>query len=587
MFAELTCLSKCGLKRWARTAFAVALCGLGAAACETSSLGFAGYDVPSSPPQSALSDYLAAQHARYDNATELAADYYLAALSQNPANAPTLRDRAYKLLISDGRFSEAADLAPSLSRGSLSFNLSKMVAVLETMKAKRYKQALLRLDSVNGTGFDLLLKPITRAWAHAGRKEREEAFKALEALKTQRAFGGFYLEQKAYLEAYFGDWEQAKGTFSAALQEGRQLSSRGILDYAARLSRRDEFDTAVEAVDTVLSRAPRIAELVSARQQLLAGRAFRPYVNRPADAVAEALYRTSTELVRKPTATSAIVYARLATLLQPDLTAAYILIGDVYAAQSRFRQASATLADVDETGPLSTILISRKAAFFEQLDRTDDAIAVLEQALEREPGNTLLQSELAELQRIHEQFDQSIALYDQVIAATDPPDWRLYYGRGIAHEQSGDFMNAEPDLRKALSLRPGDALILNYLGYSLLDRGLKVDEAVAMIDDAVAARPNDGYIVDSQGWAAYLRGDYEKAVELLERAVALVPGDPTINDHLGDAYWKAGRYIEARFKWRQVLTMEPSTTQEVRIAQKIDLGLTLADSVRTGAPVTR
>lgn len=557
------------------------------AGCQTASSGFYGYDVPDSPPKSALSDYLAAQQARYDNATELAADYYLAALEQEPANAPVLRDRAYKLLISDGRFKQASTLAPGLSRGSLSFNLSKMVAVLEAMKERRYKQALTRLDSVSGTGFDLLLKPITRAWAHAGRKEREEAFKALEALKAQRAFSGFFVEQKGYLEAYFGDWDAADKTFTTALSEGRMLSSRGILDYAARLSQRGDFETAVGAVDTVLDRAPRIAELVSARQQLADGRAFRPYVERPADAVAEALYRTATELVRKPTATSAIVYARLATFLQRDLTAAYILIGDVYAAQNRYRQAASTLEFVDAEGPLSTILVSRQAAFLERLEREEDAAGLLRNALIRDPGNALLQSELAELLRIHEKFDESIALYDQAIAQADPADWRLFYGRGIAHEQGGDFAKAEPDLRKALELKPGDALILNYLGYSLLDRGLKIDESIAMIDAAVAARPNDGYIVDSQGWAAYLRGDYERAVTLLERAVALVPGDPTINDHLGDAYWKAGRYIEARFKWQQVLTMEPTDVQEVRIAQKIDLGLTLADSVRQGSMVTR
>ena len=546
-----------------------------------------GYPVPVKTPSSPLGDYLAAQQARFENDTERAADFYLAALDQEPANGPVLRDRAYKLLISDGRFDAAEDIADDLNIGSLSYNLSKMVTVLTAVRGKRYRQSLAGLELVNGTGFDLLLKPITLAWSHAGLKDKEAAFEALEALKAQRAFLGFYEEHKAYLHAYFGDWERAQSTFDAALREGRLLSSRGILDYSARLSQRKAYGEAIAALDTVLSKAPQIAELAAAKRRLEAGETFKPFVKSPSDAVAEALYRTATELVRKPTATSAVVYARLSTYLNDDLTAAYILIADVYAAQRRFEQAANTLGELNEEGPLSTILVSRQAAYIERLDRRDEAAALLDEELERDPGNIQIMAELAELSRLMENFPGAIKLYDRAISQSADEDWRLFYGRGIAFEQSGDFVRAEPDLRQALALRPGDALILNYLGYSLLDRGQKVDEAVSLIDQAVNARPNDGYIVDSQGWAAYILGDYERAVTLLERAVSLVPGDPTINDHLGDAYWKAGRYIEARFKWQQVLTLGPTKGQEERIAEKIDLGLTLADSTAAERSITR
>jgi len=120
--------------------------------------------------------------------------------------------------------------------------------------------------------------------------------------------------------------------------------------------------------------------------------------------------------------------------------------------------------------------------------------------------------------------------------------------------------------------------VLNYLGYSWLDRGINVAQATQMIEKAVAARPNDGFIVDSLGWAHYLAGRHDEAVRVLERAVALQPGDPTINDHLGDALWKAGRTIEARFQWRHALTMEPAPDDAERIARKLDLGLTLVEA---------
>lgn len=554
----------------------LAAVGLGLAACQTTE-GLYAYGSDTYSSSSPLSDYIAGQAARMDNDTQLAADYYLSALQADPANAIVLRNRAYQLLISDGRFKEARELSDALSRGSLSYNLSRMVRVLELIKQRKYDGALKALEMVSGTGFDLLLKPIASAWAYAGQGDEEAAFQSLNVLNKHRAFGGFYLEHKAYLHAYFGDWESAQAVFENTLANGRGLSSRGILDYAGRLSKRGEFDKAILAVEAVLKQAPQVAQLVAARDQLKAGDAFSPYVKRPADAVAEALYRTSTELVRKPTATSAILYARLATYLQPKLNAAYVLIADVYAAQGRLEPALATIQALDEDGSMGAVRTLRAANYLDRLDRTDEAAQVLTKALDKRPSNAMLRVSLADVLRRSERFGDAVALYDAAIADGGEEDWTLYYGRGIANEQSGDFAQAEADLRKALALRPDDPFILNYLGYSLLDRGLKEAEAIAMIDAAVKARPNDGFIVDSQGWAAYRLGDFERAVTLLERAVSLQPGDPTINDHLGDAYWKTGRTIEARFKWQQVLTMEPTQAQVGTVEKKLDLGLTLAE----------
>lgn len=560
----------------ARAAVLAACCAI-LAACQTGPT-FYGYSGGDYGETSALSDYLAAQQARMNNDTQLAADYYLAALEAQPVNSLVLRDRAYQLLISDGRFKEARGLAPELSRGSLSYNLSRMVRVLELLKARKYDDANKALESVSGTGFDLLLKPITAAWAHAGKGDEAAAFKALDALTRHRAFSGFYVEHTAYMHAYFGNWEKARNVFEAGLEKGGALSSRAILDFAGRLSKRGAFDDAVLAVEAVLKQAPQITELIAARDQLKQREAFAPYVRRPSDAVAEALYRTATELVRRPTATSAILYARLATYLQPKLDAASVLIADVYAAQGRLAPALQTIETLDARGPMASLRVLRAANYLDRLERPEEATVQLQEALENNPDNSLLQISLADLLRRSERFDEAVALYDAAIEEAKEDDWTLFYGRGIALEQSGRFERGEDDLRKALALRPGDPFILNYLGYSLLDRGLKTQEAMGMIEAAVKARPNDGYIIDSQGWALYHLGEYEQAVTLLERAVSLQPGDPTINDHLGDAYWKAGRYIEARFKWQQVLTMEPTDTQVTAVEQKLDLGLTLAEA---------
>jgi Flp pilus assembly protein TadD len=132
---------------------------------------------------------------------------------------------------------------------------------------------------------------------------------------------------------------------------------------------------------------------------------------------------------------------------------------------------------------------------------------------------------------------------------------------------------AEADLQEALKLYPDQPHVLNYLGYSWVDQGINLDEGMRMIRRAVEQRPDDGYIVDSLGWAYYRVGNYDEAVKNLERAVELKPDDPTINDHLGDGYWKMGRVLEAQFQWSHARDLKPEPDELEKINQKLKAGL--------------
>jgi Flp pilus assembly protein TadD len=167
----------------------------------------------------------------------------------------------------------------------------------------------------------------------------------------------------------------------------------------------------------------------------------------------------------------------------------------------------------------------------------------------------------------------------QRIGKVESYHWSVFYSRGIALERSKQWKRAETDFLKALDLEPKQPYVLNYLGYSWVDQGLNLDRAQKMIEQAVELRPNDGYIVDSLGWAHYRLGRYEEAVKELERAVELRPEDPVINDHLGDAYWKVGRRLEARFQWLRARSLNPETDVLAGIEKKLKEGLT-ADILR-------
>ncbi len=178
--------------------------------------------------------------------------------------------------------------------------------------------------------------------------------------------------------------------------------------------------------------------------------------------------------------------------------------------------------------------------------------------------------------RARKKYGEAIEYYDRAIALIKKPrkrDWTYFYARGTCHERVKNWPKAEADLQRALKLTPDQPLVLNYLGYSWIDQGLHLKEGLKLIERAVALKPDDGYVVDSLGWAHFKLGNIKPAVLFLERAVELRPDDPILNDHLGDALWRAGRQREARFQWEQALTLKPEPEEATKIRAKIRTGL--------------
>lgn len=178
--------------------------------------------------------------------------------------------------------------------------------------------------------------------------------------------------------------------------------------------------------------------------------------------------------------------------------------------------------------------------------------------------------------RARKMYGEAIGYYDQAIALIKKPrkkDWVYFYARGTCHEREKNWPKAEVDLKQALKLMPDQPLVLNYLGYSWIDQGINLREGLKLIERAVALKPDDGYVVDSLGWAHFKLGNIKQAVLFLERAVELRPDDPILNDHLGDALWRAGRQREARFQWEQALTLKPEPEDATKIREKIRTGL--------------
>src|SRR3954463_4686045 len=231
----------------------------------------------------------------------------------------------------------------------------------------------------------------------------------------------------------------------------------------------------------------------------------------------------------------------------------------------------------------ATSVLKRKAPIqlatnLDAADRSEEAIKILKGVTAEDAKDIEAIMALGNIERGRKKFADCAQTYSRGIAAMPDPNeknnWVYYYYRGICEERSKQWSKAEADMRKALQLQPEQPHVLNYLGYSWIDQGINLDEAMKMIKRAVDQRPDDGYIVDSLGWAYYRIGNYEDAVKNLERAIDLKPEDPTINDHLGDAYWRVGRTLEAKFQWAHARDLKPEADELPKIEAKIANGMT-------------
>ena len=234
-----------------------------------------------------------------------------------------------------------------------------------------------------------------------------------------------------------------------------------------------------------------------------------------------------------------------------------------------------------------------RAAAYRRADKPDAAIEVLEQLVKRFPDLPAVHSTLGDIQRQQSNFEQAVGHYDRALelnTETARNIWFLHYARAISHDRLDNWEKAEADFRSALELNPGQPQVLNYLGYSLVEKRIKLDEALGMIEQAVEANPDSGYIVDSLGWVLYRLGRYEEGVIHMERAVELMPVDPVVNDHLGDLYWAVGRFREAEFQWSRALSFvdekEPGDAEPDRIRRKMEVGLDLVLEEEGADPLT-
>ena len=532
--------------------------------------------------QSAAHGYVLGRFA--DDVGELpeAARYFDNARRRDPSDLSLTR-RAFETAVAAGELKLASSLATRLTATQGGDSTVALVRLAEAIQRGDWAAAEAARSGIADVGYAAVVAPIVEAWTLFGRGRVDQGLAKLDPAAMTGFTRSYVAEARAHMLAAARRYAEA----AIAYRDLRVGTGPGVsflaLGEADALEQAGDRDGAMKLLDGFRTDPT----LTAARARLAAGRRVGRLASEPADGIAWLCARLATDLSRDKPVPLALVFARVATFVAAPgsaaSSAAWLITGDVLARSERGSAALAAYDRISANDPLIGLARARRAEVLSTTGRDAEARALLEAATVAPGADVEAWSRLGDWFRKADAHADAARAYTRAIAlaeaAPGPRNWTLYFLRGSSHEQAGDWKAAEPDLRRALALAPSEPTVLNYLGYALLDRGLTLDAAQALITRASALRPDDGFITDSLGWAQYRRGQYQAAVTTLERATAAEPGDPTINEHLGDAYWRAGRRIEARFRWRAAYDLGTVATAKAAVAAKLDFGLDAALSI--------
>ena len=530
---------------------------------------------PASAVETTSGAYLAGRHAQETREYDAAASWYEDALKTDP-ESPELISRTFLMEASEGRFDRALPLAERELKLDPTDAVAQLILLIDQLKAGDKPGALAHAEALPAEGVHRYLAPLALAWTRMAAGDLAGADAALRQLDKFNGFAPLEYYQLGLLYDFAGQSDTAEEYFNKTVDVTGQLNWRLTDAIANFYQRHGRADMAEALYQRFIKDNPgsELAESVLAQEPV---EPPPPLIATTQDGLAEALFDLGSVVNQPETIDLALLYARCALQLRPHLSLAQLLLSDVLSAQNKPQQSLAILDEFPANSPYSWSVRLRIAANLEMLDRTDEAITQLKEMSAEAPTRAGGEMQLGDLLRAKKRFNEAVDAYDEAIrrlrASSMPERWSLFYSRGIALERSGQWKLSEADLLHALELKPDQPLVLNYLGYSWIDKGENLEHGLKMIEKAVELRPEDGYIVDSLGWAHYRLGDYASAVQYLEKAIELVPEDPTINDHLGDAYWQSGRSSEARFQWRRALQFGPETDEIKPIEAKLDRGI--------------
>ena len=518
--------------------------------------------------------YLAGRSAGKERDNQIAADYLSKALIEDPDN-PVLIEKLFLLEVSSGNLPDAEELATKVLSFNSQHRMARIVLGLRDFRSRHYAQARKNFAEASYTPVGELTSALLTAWAYAGEGNLKDALATLDKLDGNDSFANFKSYHSALIADYLSNAIRADASYKKAYEQAG-TSLRVVQAYGNFLERHNRRDEAIKIYETFIAGGEDNILVNLALKRARDGKAPLAFVATPGAGAGEALFSLAAAMTDEQSIDVALLYAQLSLSFNGDRPVVLTLLGDIYVDTKQYQNAISSYEQTPLSSPLRINADTEIAINLQRLERTKEAQEKLKDIIVRDPANYDALVTLGNIYRSNEEFPLAAETYSKAMAlltTLEKDHWRILYYRGIAYERQKMWDKAEADFRKALSLSPDEPLILNYLGYSMIEKKVNLNEALGMVKKAVELKPNDGYIVDSLGWAYFQLGDFEEAASNIERAVDLNPADPIIGEHLGDAYWRVGRTLEARFQWQHAKDNGPGPEDLKRIEEKLLNGL--------------
>ncbi|MGF7156866.1 tetratricopeptide repeat protein [Bartonella heixiaziensis] len=523
--------------------------------------------------------YLAGRVANHENKTDLAIKYFKQALVHKPDNIETQTELLEAMLFS-GAFEEAVKQARKLKEQDIITPFVSLTLSIKNLIQKDYNNAKLLLQLKAPPASNNPIPELIHAWATFGSGQQSQAIADLEKIQGPAWYNFFIRYHLALMCDLAGRKLDAKKYFAQALNNKQGILiapstyERIIIAYASFQLRHKMHNHALETLKHGEQMLSNREILKNIREKVEKSTSLERIVKTPQQGAGEVLYNFGTALNHKNSGRIARIFKQLSLALYPQNDATLFQLANISAKLNDRNQAIKLYRALPPSSPYYKVGQLRLTFILANNNNYNEAIKLLNSLRKKFPNDRHILITLAAFYMQDNKFVEATKTLDRAIAQItnfQREDWKLFYQRGIAFERLDQWTKAELDLRKALEFFPDQPQILNYLGYSLVERNQKLDESLHMLQKASALQSRDSHILDSLGWAYYKLKQYNKAVQILESAVKLQPDDPTLNDHLGDAYWQVGRKREAIFQWNHAIDGEAKDSKKIQ--EKLKFGL--------------
>lgn len=529
---------------------------------------------------SLLGNYLAGRFARGRNDTAAASEYYRNALARDPKNE-AIAEQSFLMEATEGNWPAAFALARQLSGSTQQNNNNRIVRLalgVEAFKSGNHAAAADHFKAAAQGPIGELTSNLAQAWVKAAQNETDQALAMLDGPR-QAEWAQFYLRyHKALIADVGGRRAEARANYERIAKQDTR-APRTVLAFARHAANSGDAKLARAIIKEHVDKSqtgdghPMVRAL---RDEVGTGEPVKMLIENANDGMAEVFYGLGEALAGEGGLPQGAIFLQLAIYLRNSFPFALAALAHVHETTKHYDRAIAVYQRIPPNTPLQASIDMRKAINLNLLDRVEEAVSLLEEVARSNAQDLLPLETLGSIMRARKRYDEAVGYYTRAISLiprAEKRHWNFWYARGTSYERLKKWPLAEADLQRALQLSPDQPLVLNYLGYSWIDQNRNLKQGMALIEKAVSLKPDDGYIVDSLGWAHYKQNNFKDAVRYLERAVELRPEDPVLNDHLGDALWRVGRQREAKFQWDQALTLKPEPEDADKIRRKLEKGL--------------